>query len=229
MRNVDGLIINDPNGNPQFDYGNNNSQIVNGVRPALSNENGLGAIINNEILKTRTYTSMNGYLKIDLLPELNFKSNVFYERATLDDFRYTHYKFGAASSVGGRVSQDRDYFTTLNAIQTLNFSNTFGAHTINTDAIFESYRFEQNLLAAQGTGYLPNVKVLNGSTVPESVGGAVNEERILSAITRLSYNYDNTYFAEVSFRRDGSHQIFKRHPLVTLSWGFMDPLQRVLY
>ena len=96
-RNVDGLIINDPNGNPEFDYGNNNSQIVNGVRPALSNENGLGAIMNNEILKTRTYTSMNGYLKIDLLPELNFKSNVFYERATLDDFRYTHYKFGAAS------------------------------------------------------------------------------------------------------------------------------------
>ena len=208
-RNVDGLIINDPNGNPEFDYGNNNSQIVNGVRPALSNENGLGAIMNNEILKTRTYMSMNGYLKIDLLPELNFKSNVFYERATLDDFRYTHYKFGAASSVGGRVSQDRDYFTTLNAIQTLNYSNTFGAHTINTDAIFESYRFEQNLLAAQGTGYLPNVKVLNGSTVPESVGGAVNEERILSAITRLSYNYDNTYFAEVSFRRDGSTKFSK--------------------
>jgi TonB-linked SusC/RagA family outer membrane protein len=208
-RGSDGGLTNDANGQPEFDYGNNNSQIVNGVRPALSNENGLGAIVNNKILKTRTYTSMNGYLKIDLLPELNFKSNIFYERATLDDFRYTHYKFGSASSVGGRVSQDRDFFTTINAIQTLNYSNNFGAHTVNADAIFESYRFEQNLLDAQGTGYLPNVKVLNGSTVPEGVGGAINEERILSAITRLSYNYDNTYFAEVSFRRDGSTKFSK--------------------
>ena len=208
-RESDGTLFNDFGGLPEFDYGNNNSQIVNGVRPALSNENGLGAIINNEILKTRTYASINGFLKINLLSELNFKSNIFYERATLDDFRYTHNKFGPASSVQGRVSQDRNFFTTLNAIQTLNYSNTFGVHSINADAIFESYQLEQNLLEAQGTGYLPNVKVLNGSTVPESVGGAINEERILSAISRFSYNFDNTYFAEVSFRRDGSTKFSK--------------------
>ena len=208
-RETDGTLYKDAAGLTQFDYGNNNSQIVNGVRPALSNENGLGAIMNNEILKTRTYASMNGYIKIKLLPELNFKSNIFYERATLDDYRYTHNKFGAASSVQGRVSQDRNYFTTLNAIQTLNYSNTFELHTIKADAIFESYQLEQDLLNAQGTGYLPNVKVLNGSTVPESVGGAINKERILSAISRFSYNYDNKYFAEVSFRRDGSTKFSK--------------------
>ena len=106
---------------------------------------GLGAVMNNEILKTRTYASMNGYLKIKLFPELNFKSNIFYERAILDDYRYTHNKFGAASSVQGRVSQDRNYFTTLNAIQTLNYSNTFELHTIKADAIFESYQLEQDL------------------------------------------------------------------------------------
>ena len=89
-------------------------------------------------------------------------------------------------------------------MKNLNYKKTFGAHSINADGIFESYRFEQNLIQAQGTGYLPNVKVLNGSTVPESVGGAINEERLLSAITRVSYNYENTYFAEASFRRDGS-------------------------
>ena len=209
QRESEGTLYKNAGGSTQFDYGNNNSQIVNGVRPALSNENGLGAIMNNDILKTRTYTSMNGYIKIELLPELNFKSNIFYERSTFDDFRYTHYKFGAASSIQGRVAQDRNFITTLNAIQTLNYSNTFGLHSFNADAIFESYRLEQDLLDAQGTGYLPNVKVLNGSTLPESVGGAINEERILSAISRLTYNYDNTYFAEVSFRRDGSTKFSK--------------------
>jgi len=203
-RDANGDILNDSNGAPLLDYGNNNSQTVNGVRPALSNENGLGAIVNNEILTSRDYISLNGYLKIDILPSLNFKSNIFYEKAIFDDFRYTHNKYGAASSVEGRVSQDRDFFTTLNAIQTLNYSNNFGAHSITADAIFEAYQLKQNLLESQGTGFLPNVKVLNGSTIPEGVGGAINEERILSAISRFSYNYDNTYFAEVSYRRDGS-------------------------
>lgn len=208
-RNGDGTLFKDSSNSYLLDYGNNNSQIVNGIRPALSNENGLGAVMNNEILKSRTYLSMNGYIKIDILPELNFKSNIFYERATLDNFRYTHNKYGAASSVQGRVSQDRNFFTTLNAIQTLNYGKSFGSHNFTADAIFESYRFEQNLLEAQGTGYLPGVKVLNGSTVPESVGGSINEERILSAISRFSYNYDNTYFAEVSYRRDGSTKFSK--------------------
>ncbi len=208
-READGTLYRDASGSTQFDYGNNSKQIVNGVRPALSNENGLGALINNQILNNRTYASMNGYIKIKVLPELNFKSNILYERATLDNFRYTHNKFGAASSVQGRVSQDRNYFTTLNAIQTINFSKSYGFHTINADAIFESYQLKQDLLNAQGTGFLPNVKVLNGSTVPESVGGAINEERILSAISRFSYNYDNTYFAEISFRRDGSTKFSK--------------------
>ena len=208
-READGTLYKDAGGLTQFDYGNNSKQIVNGVRPALSNENGLGALINNEILNNRTYVSMNGYLKIKLFSELNFKSNIFYERATLDNFRYTHNKFGAASSVQGRVSQDRNYFTTINAIQTINYNNSFGFHTLSADAIFESYQLKQDLLNAQGTGYLPNVKVLNGSTVPENVGGAINEERILSAISRFSYNYDNTYFAEISFRRDGSTKFSK--------------------
>ena len=106
---------------------------------------------------------MNGYLEFKLLPELNFKTSVLYEKASLDNFQYTHNKYGAASSVQGRVSQDRNFFTTLNMIQTLNYKKTFGAHSINADGIFESYRFEQNLIQAQGTGYLPNVKVLNGS------------------------------------------------------------------
>ena len=203
-RGSDGTLLKDSNGFPEFDYGNNTTQIVNGVRPALSNENGLGVLINNEISNSRTYISMNGYLEFKLLPELNFKTSVLYEKASLDNFQYTHNKYGAASSVQGRVSQDRNFFTTLNMIQTLNYKKTFGAHSINADGIFESYRFKQNLIQAQGTGYLPNVKVLNGSTVPESVGGAINEERLLSAITRVSYNYDNTYFAEASFRRDGS-------------------------
>ena len=57
---------------------------------------------------------------------------------------------------------------------------------------------------ARGTGFLPNIDVLSGSTNPESVGGSINKERILSMIGRINYNFKRKFIFEASFRRDGS-------------------------
>jgi hypothetical protein len=84
---------------------------------------------------------MNGYLKINLLPQLNFKSNIFYERASLDDFRYTHNKYGAASSVQGRVSQDRDFI--------YGFVLNDGFHDRTNTINFLSFFHERNLEITQ--------------------------------------------------------------------------------
>ena len=63
-------------------------------------------------------------------------------------------------------------------------------------------------------GFLPNVSVLNGSTTPEGVSGAVSEERLESYIARLRYNFDEKYFLEGSYRRDGSTRFAK-----DVRWG----------
>ena len=102
------------------------------------------------------------------------------------------------------VSQSRNFFTTKNAIQTISFEKNLGAHSIKTDAIFETYEFEENLMSAQGTGFLPNINVLSGSTSPESVGGSINKERLLSIIGRINYSFNRKFILEGSFRRDGS-------------------------
>ena len=99
-------------------------QTVNGVRPAFSGENAYGAIINNQILNRNNYISLNGYLKFELLKNLNFNSQFAYENLTVDNFRFDNSQFGAAASVDGRVSQSRNFFTTLNAIQTINYNKT---------------------------------------------------------------------------------------------------------
>ena len=204
QRDSNGALIGENGEGLTLDYGGNNSQSINGVRPAFSGENAYGAIVNNEVLNNNNYVSLNGYIKIDFSKNLNFNSQFSYERATVDNFRFDNNQFGAAASVDGRVSQNRNFFTTINAIQTLNFKHSFGLHTFRADAIFETYEFEENIMGASGTGFLPNVNVLNGSTVPERVAGALNKERMLSAIGRLNYNFDRKYILETSFRRDGS-------------------------
>jgi hypothetical protein len=51
---------------------------------------------------------------------------------------------------------------------------------------------------------LPGVYVLDGSTTPSSVSGSKTAERISSYLGRLSYNFDEKYFIEGSYRKDGS-------------------------
>ncbi|MEH6659628.1 SusC/RagA family TonB-linked outer membrane protein [Leeuwenhoekiella marinoflava] len=203
-RAEDGSLIRDNFGNPIYDYGSNTGQDVNGTRPLLGNENAAGALYNNETRNKRTNVIANGFAQVDFTDYLSFKTNISYENYLNDGFGYDNYAVGAAASVGGRVDQDRDITTTLNINNALNFNKRFGDHQVGATALFETYQYKFDALGAQGTGYLPGVKVLNGATTPEGITGYVNEERITSYLGRLSYSFKDRYFLEGSFRRDGS-------------------------
>ncbi len=204
-RDVNGAILPDGFGNPQYDYGSEAiSQSVNGGRPLFENENAVGALYNNRNLVKRTNLNANGFLEFDITRDLTFKTLLGYEQYLLDGNYYDHYGVGAAASVKGRVEQERTLGKTVNFTNSLNYNKKFGDHSLGAQGIFEVYQFTYDVLTAQGTGFLPNVFVLNGSTTPESVGGYVNRERMVSYLGRLTYNYQNKYFVEGSYRRDGS-------------------------
>lgn len=199
-----GVLLADGFGNPIYDYGNTAGQATNGVRAIFEGENAVGALYNYEHLNKRHQFNANGYVTINFNEHLNFKTTLGYEQYTFDSFDYISSEVGYAASVGGRVDQDRDITTTTNLINALNYNNSFGEHNVGASLIHEAYKFKLDRLGAQGVGFLPNVQVLNGSTTPESVSGAVFEERIESYLGRVTYNYKNKYYAEGSYRRDGS-------------------------
>ena len=204
-----GGLIKDEQGNPIYDYGSTPSQAVNGSRPLLNNENAAGSLYNYDTENKRTSVTANGFANLKFTDYLSFKTNLSYENYLFDGFDYAAYDVGYAASVGGRVTQQRDITTTINFTNSLNFDKTFGDHNIQANAIFETYQLKIDALNAQGVGFLPGVKVLNGSTTPESVGGYINEERLTSYLGRVAYNYKEKYFIEGSFRRDGSSRFAK--------------------
>jgi len=203
-RNETGGLVLDQFGDPIYDYGATPSQSVNGSRPLLSNENAAGSLYNYDNENKRTSIVANGFVEIEFTDWLTGRSNLSYENYLFDGFTYAAYDVGYAANVGGRVSQDRDVTTTLNFTNSLRFEKGFGDHNVQADAIFETYELKIDAMGAQGIGFLPGVKVLNGSTTPESVSGFINEERLVSYLGRLAYNYKERYFVEGSFRRDGS-------------------------
>lgn len=207
-RDENGQLIYDSFGNKIFDYGNNN-QTVNGTRPVFDNENAYGSLFNYQRKRNRNNIQSNGHIQINFSEDLNFKSSLGYEKYIYDSYDYVHNEYGYASNVGGRVSQNRNFVTTTNLINSLNYQKSFGDHNVNVNLIQEAYKAKFDYLGAQGTGFLPNIYVLNGSTTPEGVSGYTAEDRIASYLGRATYNFRETYFVEGSFRRDGSTRFSK--------------------
>ena len=202
QRDADGKLILDDEGNKQYDFGNVAGRI-NGSR-LLSGDNAVASAYNHEILNTRTNLLSSSFLNIYFTDWLTGSSRFGYERYLLDAYEYTHYKYGHAAQVNGRVSQERNLTETKTYINSLNFENSYGEHNISVDAISEVFDLTYDEMEAQGIGFLPGVKVLGGSTTPEFVGGYVDSERLVSFLGRASYNYAEKYYLELSYRADAS-------------------------
>jgi TonB-linked SusC/RagA family outer membrane protein len=214
QRDNEGNLVLDGLGNPIYDYGDTAGQANNGSRPLFVGENAVGALYNNKYARDRHNFTTNAYVKINITNNISLNTKLSYENYTFDINNYSHSEVGVAANVDGRVRNDRDITTTINLINQVNYTNSFGNHHIKVDAIHEAYKFKLSTLGARGIGFLPNVTVLSGSTNPESVSGDLSEERLESYLGRISYNYQNRYFIEGSFRTDGSTKFHK-----DVRWG----------
>jgi TonB-linked SusC/RagA family outer membrane protein len=213
-RDATGELIVDGNGKNIFDYGATAGQLINGNRPQLNNENAYGSLYNYKIRNKRDNFTANAYAQFTLADDLTFKTNLAYDKYLYDSYNYAHNEVGYASSVAGRVTQNRDVTTSTNVINTLNYKKSIGNHNLSADLIQEAYNFEIDALGAQGEGFLPGVNVLDGSTTPSDVSGSTTAERISSYLGRLSYNFNEKYFIEGSYRKDGSSRFNSK-----VRWG----------
>ncbi|MDA8596287.1 TonB-dependent receptor [Flavobacteriaceae bacterium] len=204
-RDSQGELIQDGFGDYIYDYGNTPGQTLNAQRPVLGGENAVGALYYYKQDNKRDNVSLNSFIKADITENLTWRTQATYQKYFFDSYSYVHNEYGYAANVGGRVSQNRDYTRSTNLINQLTFSDTFAEnHNVKVDLIQEAFAEELSTLGAQGTGFLPNVDVLNGATTPEGVSGYTAEQRLSSYLGRIQYNYGKKYYLEGSYRRDGS-------------------------
>ena len=109
-------------------------------------------------------------------------------------------------SVNGSVE---DYFSRnrrINVTNLLNYDFKLGAaHTFNAKLGQESIQNYYKNFRIEGKG-LPNdkVKVVGSTTEADGWGGNITEFTVASYFGALSYNYQEKYFLDLSYRRDGS-------------------------
>ncbi|WP_048505934.1 SusC/RagA family TonB-linked outer membrane protein [Chryseobacterium angstadtii] len=202
-RNENGGLILDNNGAPIYDYGANGSG-QNQNRPALNNSNVVGDLYNNKANSKRYDVNLTGYIEADIFKGLKNKLQVGYQLFNYNDYAYYNSLYGYSASMGGQVSTNTATTQTINVSNILNYQKAFGNHHLNLDAVFESYQLSNSFVESSSVGFLPGVYYHSGSTKPYKISGNLSEDRIVSALGRLAYNYKNKYFIEGSYRKDGS-------------------------
>ncbi|GGD20799.1 SusC/RagA family TonB-linked outer membrane protein [Hyunsoonleella pacifica] len=210
VRDANGNLILDNDGNLIFDLGNGNGrptgQPVNNTRPGSSGESILASIQLGEEKRIRTNLLGSAYAEISFLSNFTFRSTLNYENYVFDSHEFDDDEIGSASNVNGRVTKRRNITTALNAVQALNYSNTFGKHSVSIDGIYEANTSAGDFFRTSVTGFLPGQQEIGNGTSAESFGGFRSERRITSYLGRLMYNFDRKYFIEGSYRQDKSSQ-----------------------
>ncbi|MBA4141265.1 MAG: SusC/RagA family TonB-linked outer membrane protein, partial [Segetibacter sp.] len=173
-------------------------------RPIAGGRHAIAETRWNENTLRRNVLSGRVFGEIAFLKDFKFTTNVAADFSNSLRVRYENRTVGdgAPSGRGTRTSGNNVTFT-INEL--LNYSRSFGNHTIEALAGHENYDATYNTLQGQRTGQIVDgvIELINFTTT-SSLTSTQDNYNIESYLSRLNYSYANKYFASASFRRDGT-------------------------
>lgn len=181
----------------------------------------------------------NAYADVQIIKGLNFKSLFGFDYRTyngMDIFRRNP-EF-QESKPADNVNFTSNYTIQWNWANTLNYTKTFGSHTLNilvgTEAVASNY---SQITAFRSTFSSddPLYMVLNAGEKDKDNSGTGSQSRTASYFGRVNYDYMGKYLLEATFRRDGSSMFgvnnrWGNFPAASVGWriseeGFMTGLK----
>ncbi|MBD0284783.1 MAG: TonB-dependent receptor [Flavisolibacter sp.] len=198
-----GNYILDQNGNRIYDIGSMaNLGLPN--RPTITGRHAIYETILNENLLRRNVLNTRLFGEITFLRNFRFTTNVTADisNSLRSQFENKIVGDGAPNGRSRRNSYDN---LTMTINQLLNFSKTFGAHSIEAlvghETFDATYRSLENLKTGQ---VFEGNTELSNFTTPSRLDSWKDKRRIESYLSRANYSYNNRYFLSGSIRRDGS-------------------------
>jgi len=152
--------------------------------------------------------SANETVNIKLLPELSFKTVLSYDNTnTMDHIYYSALHFNGSAS-NGSVTEVNTNETKIVSSTTLNYSKVFAEkHTLGVLVGWEAEDNRTYFQRSSGTN-LPNSLLHTVSTAGKlDAAGYDWGSTMMSALSRIEYNYVNKYYFSASLRRDASSKL----------------------
>lgn len=216
LRNAGGEIMREETtGRPLYDYGMKGLGLPYS-RSFLAGGNPTGSLAYDK--SEYLYDVFNGkwFAQIKPLEGLTITGTLgFY----LSNMRYNYFangKYGQSSNYGGAITQQTGRNRSLNIQWLANYRKTFGEKH-NTDFLLGYEEYSLNITGIWGSGrnvYSNYNYTLSNIIDNKDLGGEDDSYATRGIFGRANYNFDNRYFASVSYRRDASSRFAKNH-----RWG----------
>lgn len=109
----------------------------------------------------------------------------------------------------------------------INYLKDFGKHNLSLTGVYEYNDFTNNSFAASGQDFLVEDLGSNflggGNPTYNSISSYKESFKLISFLGRAAYNFDQKYYATVSFRRDGSSKFgvnnrWGNFPSASVAW-----------
>ncbi len=207
-------IMNAATGQQWFDYGMHPGA-VNRPIGAMQGRHLYYETLLNTNLNRRTLVSARGYADISFLKDFTFTPSISIDMRNNNGQVYWNDVVGDGVSYDGYAYQSTSNIRSYTFNQILKYTKNIEDHHVTALLGHENYDFNYRTFNATKTGQtvVGNPEFGNFVT-PYGVGGYLNNDRIESYLSRVTYNYAEKYFFEGSLRRDGSSRFSKQN-----RWG----------
>ncbi len=128
---------------------------------------------------------------------------------------YNNPEIGDGATNGGRLTDYQYRYFTYTAQELLTWEHNYGKHHVDVLLGHENYASDSFYDYAMNTGAaIPDVLVMSNFLTNSYTQGYDDKDRTEAYLSRVRYNYDERYFVDASYRRDGSSRF---HP--DKRWG----------
>ncbi|MDR0693996.1 MAG: TonB-dependent receptor [Prevotellaceae bacterium] len=208
IRDGAGNILYDEHGMKRYDYGDRSNAGLS--RPYLENANPLSDVLLNETSYNGSTFNLYGFVDINFTNKLKLQVNA---TSYLSEYRTTDYTnpyYGQYATSNGMIYKAHNRTNNLNIQQLLTYTDQIGDHSFDVMLGHEYTNEKTFVLSGQRNGiFSPYVFELNHAVNVVSASSSATEYNVEGFFGRAQYNYDEKYYASVSYRRDASSRF---HP-----------------
>ena len=194
VRDANGIPVKNPDGSPVYNYQN----------PISVQFNPVGLSEKDEYITRVGRGIINPFAEISFLKSFRFKTNAAVDYINTRERLFYNPDAGNGTAVKGRVERYSVQDVTVTLSNTLAYENKFGLHDVSGLIGQEAYRSKYDRLQASITNLPLGIpEIAAGSTAGLPIG-YYTQKRLSSYFGKLSYSYNDKYFLQASYRRDGS-------------------------
>ncbi|MCU7547890.1 SusC/RagA family TonB-linked outer membrane protein [Chitinophagaceae bacterium LB-8] len=197
-----GAYILDDNGKPKYDDGVHTGSL----RPFALGRNALAEGLLNVNYLTGISLGARTNIDVALHKNLKFTSNIGLDQETTESYQYMNPIIGDGAP-SGALTRGSDVVRSYTFNQLLNYTKRFDGHNIEALIGHENYDRKSSGTSASVRGQIAagnNLELGNYSTSSEMPNSYSIAKRVESYLSRISYDFNETYFATASVRRDGN-------------------------